>query len=198
MAGEEEVQVVESCFVTPAADTPRKTLWLSALDLMLANKGYTPLVHFYRRCPGTETTDFFNGTKLKTALGMALVGFYHGQPPQGGRRRQVRDRLQQQGHAFLLARSQLTIDDFSNLKPSPRLRRLFVPQILPAEVCATQVTFFKCGGVAFGTAVHHGTMDGISAFHFFQTWSTFSRDGDRAVVKFPYHDRTHLCAGVRS
>ncbi|XP_037449713.1 putrescine hydroxycinnamoyltransferase 1-like isoform X1 [Triticum dicoccoides] len=196
MAGEEEVQVVESCFVTPAVDTLRKALWLSALDLMLANRGYTPLVHFYRRCPGTETTDdFFSVTKLKTALGKALVGFY----PMAGRLRVDADgRLEidcnSKGMLFLVARSQLTIDDFSDLKPSPRLRRLFVPQMLSAEVCATQVTFFKCGGVALGTAVHHGTMDGISTFHFFQTWSTFSRDGDRAVVKLPYHDRTHLCA----
>ncbi|XP_048548549.1 putrescine hydroxycinnamoyltransferase 1-like isoform X3 [Triticum urartu] len=184
MAGEEEVQVVESCFVTPAVDTLRKALWLSALDLMLANRGYNPLVHFYRRCPGTETTDdFFSVTKLKTALGKALVGFY----PMAGRLRVDADgRLEigcnSKGMLFLVARSQLTIDDFSDLKPSPRLRRLFVPQMLSAEVCATQVTFFKCGGVALGTAVHHGTMDGISTFHFFQTWSTFSRDGDRAVI----------------
>ncbi|XP_044445571.1 putrescine hydroxycinnamoyltransferase 1 isoform X4 [Triticum aestivum] len=184
MAGEEEVQVVESCFVTPAVDTLRKALWLSALDLMLANRGYTPLVHFYRRCPGTETTDdFFSVTKLKTALGKALVGFY----PMAGRLRvDANGRLEidcnSKGMIFLVARSQLTIDDFSDLKPSPRLRRLFVPQMLSAEVCATQVTFFKCGGVALGTAVHHGTMDGISTFHFFQTWSTFSRDGDRAVI----------------
>lgn len=197
MAGVEEVEVVESCFVTPAADTPRKGLWLSALDLMLANRGYTPLVHFYRRRPVTKTTDddFFNVTRLKAALGKALVAFY----PMAGRLRVDADgRLEidcnSKGMLFLVARSHLTLDDFSDLKPSPRLRRLFVPQMLSAEVCATQVTFFKCGGVALGTAVHHGTMDGIATFHFFQTWSTFSRDGDRAVVKLPYHDRTHLCA----
>ncbi|KAF7077151.1 hypothetical protein CFC21_081736 [Triticum aestivum] len=142
MAGEEEVQVVESCFVTPAVDTLRKALWLSALDLMLANRGYTPLVHFYRRCPGTETTDdFFSVTKLKTALGKALVGFY----PMAGRLRvDANGRLEidcnSKGMIFLVARSQLTIDDFSDLKPSPRLRRLFVPQMLSAEVCATQVS----------------------------------------------------------
>ncbi|KAF7076976.1 hypothetical protein CFC21_081572 [Triticum aestivum] len=36
-------------------------------------------------------------------------------------------------------------------------------------------------------------MDGIATFHFFETWSTFSRDGDRAVMKLPYLDRTQLC-----
>jgi shikimate O-hydroxycinnamoyltransferase len=55
-----------------------------------------------------------------------------------------------------------------------------------------QVTFFKCGGVALGTALHHAAIDAISAFHFLQTWSAFSRDGERAIVEPPSHDRTLL------
>ncbi|XP_044445570.1 putrescine hydroxycinnamoyltransferase 1 isoform X3 [Triticum aestivum] len=196
MAGEEEVQVVESSFVTPAADTPSRALPLSPFDLMLANRGYTPLVHFYRR-PETACDDFFDVTRLKTALGKALVPFY----PLAGRLRAGADsRLQidcnGKGMLFLVAQCRLTMDDFNDFKPSSKQRRLFVPHVDNSDglLWAAQVTFFKCGGVALGTAVHHGTMDGISTFHFFQTWSTFSRDGDRAVVKLPYHDRTHLCA----
>ncbi|KAL6596057.1 hypothetical protein ACP70R_047421 [Stipagrostis hirtigluma subsp. patula] len=34
----------------------------------------------------------------------------------------------------------------------------------------------------------------MSAFHFFQTWSAFSRDGDGAAVELPCHDRTLLRA----
>ncbi|KAM3317662.1 hypothetical protein ACQJBY_035395 [Aegilops geniculata] len=196
MAGEEEVQVVESCFVTPATDTPRKALRLSPLDLlMLANRGYTPLVHFYRRRCSVD--DFFDVARLKTALGKALVPFY----PMAGRLRADADgRLEidcnGEGMPFLVAHSHLTVDDFSEFKPSPRLRGLFVPHTDDSEgiVCSTQVTFLKCGGVALGTAVHHGAMDGTAAFHFFQTWSAFSREGDWAVVKTPYHDRSLLFA----
>lgn len=63
-------------------------------------------------------------------------------------------------------------------------------------IYALQVTFFKCGGVALGTALHHVSIDASSAFHFFSTWSAFSRgdDDDRAAVELPCHDRTLLRA----
>ncbi|KAE8787146.1 Anthranilate N-benzoyltransferase protein 1 [Hordeum vulgare] len=196
MASEEEVQVVESCLVTPSADTPRNALQLSQIDLMLANVGYTPLLHFYRQ-RHAATDDFFDVTRLKTALGKTLVAFY----PMAGRFRVAADgRLEidcnGKGMLFLVAHSCLTVDDFSDFKPSPKLRRLFVPHVDDSAnlLCATQVTFFKCGGVALGTVTHHAAMDGTAAFHFFQTWSAFSRDGDRAVVNHPCHDRTLLCA----
>ncbi|XP_037449711.1 putrescine hydroxycinnamoyltransferase 1-like [Triticum dicoccoides] len=199
MAGEEEVQVVESCFVMPAAATPGRALRLLPLDLMLANKGHTPLVHFYRRCGSVGTTkdDFFDVARLKTALGKALVAFY---PLAGRLRPDAKGKLEidcnGEGLPFLVARSRLTADDFSDFKPSPRLRRLFVPLVDDSAgiLCAIQVTFLKCGGVVLGTATHHGAVDGTAAFHFFRTWSAFSRDGDRAVVNLPYHDRTRLCA----
>lgn len=57
-----------------------------------------------------------------------------------------------------------------------------------------QVTLLKCGGMSLGTALHHVAVDGTSAFHFFQTWSTISRDGDGAAVEPPCHDRTLLRA----
>lgn len=198
MAGAEEVQVVESCFVTPTAETPRKVLRLSPLDLMLANRGHIPLVHFYRRSVDeTSTHGFFDVTRLKTALGKALVAIY----PMAGRLRVDADgRLEidcnGKGMPFLVAYSRLTVNDFSDLKPSPKLRRLFVPRMHDSAdiLCATQVTFFKCGGVVLGTALHHGAVDGTSCNDFFQTWSAFSRDGDQTLVELPYHDRTLLCA----
>ncbi|KAM0831255.1 hypothetical protein ACQ4PT_065673 [Festuca glaucescens] len=63
-------------------------------------------------------------------------------------------------------------------------------------MCAVQVTFLKCGGVALGTALHHIAIDAVSAFQFFQTWSAFCRDGDgaAAALERPCHDRTLLRA----
>ncbi|XP_044408663.1 putrescine hydroxycinnamoyltransferase 1-like [Triticum aestivum] len=196
MAGEEEVQVVESCFVTPAVDTPSRAIRLSPFDLMLASRGYTPLVHFYRR-PETSGDDFFNVSRLKTALGKALVPFY----PLAGRLRAGGDgRLEidcnGKGMLFLVAQSRLTMDDFTDFKPSSKQRRLFVPHVSDSDglLWATQVTFLKCGGVVLGSAIHHAAMDGSVVFHFFRTWSAFSRNGDRAMVNLPYHDRSRLCA----
>ncbi|KAL6661344.1 hypothetical protein ACP70R_000728 [Stipagrostis hirtigluma subsp. patula] len=59
---------------------------------------------------------------------------------------------------------------------------------------AVQVTFLRCGGVALGAGLHHAAVDAMSAFHFFQTWSAFSRDGDGAAVELPCHERTLLRA----
>nr|BAJ93477.1 predicted protein [Hordeum vulgare subsp. vulgare] len=47
------LRLVKSCFVTPSGETPRKRLWLSALDLVLASRGHTPLVHFYSAGDGS-------------------------------------------------------------------------------------------------------------------------------------------------
>ncbi|VAI52894.1 unnamed protein product [Triticum turgidum subsp. durum] len=141
MAGEEEVQVVESCFVTPAVDTPSRAIRFSPFDLMLASRGYTPLVHFYRR-PETSGDNFFNVSRLKTALGKALVPFY----PLAGRLRAGGDgRLEidcnGKGMLFLVAQSRLTMDDFTDFKPSSKQRRLFVPHVSDSDglLWATQV-----------------------------------------------------------
>jgi len=59
----------------------------------------------------------------------------------------------------------------------------------------SQVTFLKCGGMVLGTALHHVATDALSAFHFLQTWTAFSRHGDCATtVELPCQDRTLLRA----
>ncbi|KAI4985696.1 hypothetical protein ZWY2020_018326 [Hordeum vulgare] len=193
----QEVKVVESSMVAPSEQTPRQGLWLSPLDIMLVNRGHTPTVYFYR----SESGDFFDVARLKAAMAKALVAFYPlaGRLGVGGRNGRPVIDCAGQGALFVVARSDLAVDDFSGFKPSPELRRLFVPRVddySPPVMCAVQVTFLKCGGVALGTALHHIAADAISAFHFFQTWSAFSRDGDAAAAALepPLHDRTLLRA----
>ena len=195
----EEVKVVESCMVTPSEETPRRGLWLSPLDLLLANRGHTPTVYFYRSDSGAAVHDFFDVARLKAAMARALVAFY---PLAGRLGVGVHGRAEidcaGQGALFVVARSGLSVDDFSSFRPSPELRRLFVPRVedvSPPVMCAVQVTFLKCGGVALGTALHHIAADAISAFHFLQTWSAFSRDpAAAAALELPVHDRTLLRA----
>uniref|UniRef100_A0ACD5XFW3 Uncharacterized protein n=1 Tax=Avena sativa TaxID=4498 RepID=A0ACD5XFW3_AVESA len=198
---DEEVKVVESRLVTPSEETPRKGLWLSPLDLSLANRGHTPLVYLYRSRAAVKDDIFFDVARLTAAMARALVSFY----PLAGRlgvdgdgRLQVDCAEAEQGVPFVVAHSHLTVDHFSNFKPSPELRRLFVPCLddSPSVVCAIQVTFMRCGGVALGVAVHHAVVDGISTFHFLGTWSDFSsRDRDCpavAALELPCHDRSLL------
>ncbi|KAF7040569.1 hypothetical protein CFC21_050461 [Triticum aestivum] len=194
--GVDEVEVVESCMVAPCQETPRRGMWLSPLDLMLVNRGHTPAVYFYpyRSEPG----DFFDVARLKAAMAKALVAFYPmaGRLGMDGNGRAEID-CTGQGALFVVARSDLTIDDFRSFLPSPELRTLFVPRVedhSPSILCAVQVTFLKCGGVALGTALHHVAVDAISAFHFLQTWSAFSRGGGGAALELPFHDRTLLRA----
>jgi shikimate O-hydroxycinnamoyltransferase len=155
--GVEEVKVVESSIVKPSEETPRHGLWLSSQDLMLAKSGHVPLVYFYQSCAGGDGDVFFDVARLKAALSRALVSFY---PLAGRLGVDVDGRLQvdcaEQGVPLLVAHSDHTVDEFSSFKPSPELRRLFVPCVgdSPSVVCAIQVTFLRCGGVALGAALH--------------------------------------------
>ncbi|XP_044415224.1 putrescine hydroxycinnamoyltransferase 1-like [Triticum aestivum] len=197
----EEVKVVECCMVTPSEETPRCRLWLSPLDLMMVNRGHTPIVYFYRSASVSDD-GFFEVARLKAAMAKALVPFY----PLAGRLGVDGDGRPEidctgQGARFVVARSELATADFSARQPSPELRRLFIPRDIDDVILAVQVTFFKCGGVALGTALHHVVIDALSAFHFFQTWSAFSRDGagDGAgaaatALELPCHDRTLIRA----
>ena len=185
--------------VTPSEETPRRGLWLSPLDLLLANRGHTPTVYFYRSDSSAAVDHFFDVARLKAAMARALVAFY---PLSGRFGVGVHGRAEidcaGQGALFVVARSGLSVDDFSSFRPSPELRRLFVPRVedvSPPVMCAVQVTFLKGGGVALGTALHHIAADAISAFHFLQTWSAFSRDpAAAAALELPVHDRTLLRA----
>ncbi|XP_037481035.1 putrescine hydroxycinnamoyltransferase 1-like [Triticum dicoccoides] len=190
------VRVVESCLVTPSDDTPREGLWLSALDLVLANRGHTPLVHFYSTAgAGSDVADdFFDVARLKESMARALVPFY----PLAGRlgvdsggRTEVN--CNAEGALFVVARSDHTLEDFVDPTPSPELRMLFGPRVHPSSiVLAVQVTFLRCGGVVLGTAVHHAVVDGASTFQFLRTWASYCRDGESAAVDAPCHHRALL------
>ncbi|EES02456.1 hydroxycinnamoyltransferase 4 isoform X1 [Sorghum bicolor] len=194
-----EVQVIESSFVTPSEPAPRKGLWLSSLDLWLANQGHTPTIYLYSSSNDAAAADhFFDVARLKEAMARALVAFY----PLAGRLGvndadgRIEISCNGEGALFVVARADdFTANDVKKFKPSPELRRLFVPLIEPLSIIlAVQVTFLKCGGVVLGTALHHAAVDALSAFHFFQTWSAFSKHGDRATLELPCHDRDLLRA----
>ncbi|RCV24528.1 hypothetical protein SETIT_5G092100v2 [Setaria italica] len=191
-----EVKVVESSFVAPSEPTPRKGLWMSSLDLPMANRGHTPTFYLFHSNNAASASDFFDAARLKAAMAKALVAFY----PLAGRlgvdsSGRIQIDCNGEGALFVVARSDVTVDEIKDVKPSPELRRQLVPRIEPSSVVmGVQVTFFKCGGVALGMALHHVSIDAMSAFHFFQTWSAFSRNGDSAAVELPCHDRTLLPA----
>jgi shikimate O-hydroxycinnamoyltransferase len=171
---------------------PSTTCWL--------NRGHTPTVYFYRSLAAAGG-DFFSVSRLKESMASALVPFY----PLAGRLccadgddGHLVINCNAEGALLVVARSDdLALDyDFVDLKPTPELKTLFVPRVESSVMLGVQVTFLRCGGVALGTAFHHVAGDAVSAFHFFKTWSAFSREGGGAGAAFdpPCHDRTLLRA----
>ncbi|KAF8649145.1 hypothetical protein HU200_064410 [Digitaria exilis] len=185
-----KVQVIESSFVAPSEAAPTKELWLSPFDLMMANRGHTPVVFFY--CSGAAFSD---AARIKEGMAKALAAFY----PLAGRLGVDGDGRTQiscngEGALFIVAHSNLKSDDLYFTKPSPELRGMFVPRVEPASLILA-VTSMKCGGVVLGMTFHHAVGDAPSMFHFMQTWSAFTRDGEgAAAVELPCHDRTLLRA----
>ncbi|KAL6846167.1 hypothetical protein ACP4OV_023615 [Aristida adscensionis] len=190
------VEVVSSELVAPGEPTPRRALWLSNLDLAARN-GYTPTVYFFRH-PCDADDGFFSADALRPALAAALVPFY----PFAGRLAVGRDGRAEidcngEGALFVVARSAAALDDFEGFAPSTAMRDMFVPPYETAghgtPLLMLQVTFFRCGGVALGTAMHHFVIDGRSAFHFIRTWAGIARGVPGAAVA-PSLDRTPLRA----
>jgi shikimate O-hydroxycinnamoyltransferase len=196
------VEVVQSLVVRPSEETPRHGLWLSVLDVMHAKRGHTPTVYLYRnnsQSTGVEDDGFFNVDRLTASLGKALVAFYPlaGRLGVDGDGRPEIDCAGQGVHLVVARSSDVSVDELLDSQPSPELRSLYVPRLPDDVMCGIQVTVLKCGGVALGTVLHHAVIDGISAFHFFKTWSALSRcgDGDMDVeLELPCHDRTLLRA----
>ncbi|KAL6633387.1 hypothetical protein ACP70R_026058 [Stipagrostis hirtigluma subsp. patula] len=189
------VEILESCMVTPGEATPSHGVWLSNLDLLVA-RGHTPTVYFYRPGPGTAV---FSPAVLKAALSKALVPFY----PLAGRLAQDgagRPEIHCTGDGvlFVTARADATLEDLGGFTPSDELRRMLVPSADGGDragiLAMFQVTFFKCGGVCVGAAIHHTAADGLAALDFVNTWAVIARGVSGEAAPRPWLDRTLLRA----
>jgi shikimate O-hydroxycinnamoyltransferase len=130
-----KVEVVEETLVAPSEPTPRRTLWLSNLDLAVP-KTHTPLVYYYPAPLSGgdgdgdgEKEPFFAPERLREALAKALVPFY----PLAGRMAagpggRLEIECTGEGALFVVARADFTGDEmFRDFQPSPEARRLLVP-----------------------------------------------------------------------
>ncbi|KAJ0965784.1 hypothetical protein J5N97_026922 [Dioscorea zingiberensis] len=167
-----EIQVIESGLVAPREETPRHSIWLSNLDILVA-RAHTPTTYFYRP---NGSGDFFLPETMKAALSKVLVHFYPlagrlGVDPDG----RVQIECTGEGVLFVVARSESVADEFGEFEPSDELRQLLVPSAPsgtpPCILVMLQLTFFECGGVCLGCAVHHSVLDGVTTFHFINAWS---------------------------
>ncbi|OEL16194.1 Shikimate O-hydroxycinnamoyltransferase [Dichanthelium oligosanthes] len=191
------VEIRESSMVKPAEATPKHRLWLSNLDLLVVRR-HVNAVRFYRRGV-SDGPAFFSPDVLKDALSKALVPFY----PLAGRLAQdSTDRLEihctGDGVLFVTALTDATIDDIAGSNLSDELQRMLVPSLEDGDragiLAMFQVTFFRCGGVCLGSAVHHVAADGVAAISFLKTWAAVARGAHEATTPRPWVDRTLLRA----
>ncbi|KAL6206775.1 hypothetical protein ACLB2K_024022 [Fragaria x ananassa] len=195
------VRLMESTVVRPATETPRQSLWLSNMDLVMPST-HTPSIYIYNKPKGADKVDM---AVLKDSLSKALVPFY----PLAGRLKQNMDegdkgrrRLEidcnAEGALFVVADSSSCIDDLGDFAPTPEFGRGLLPTvdysggISSYPLLLVQITYFKCGAVALGVRLDHHLADGLSALHFINTWSDIARGADIAIP--PTIDRTLLRA----
>ncbi|CAM0952865.1 unnamed protein product [Alopecurus aequalis] len=191
------INIIRSELVKPSEATPESPVWLSNLDLGARNS-YTPMIYLFR-INNNLCLGFFSVDVLRKALARALVPFY----PLAGRLSMALDGRMEidcnvEGAVFIVAQSDVVLDDVEGLVPSKAMCDLFVPPYekeagAGSPLLLLQVTFLRCGGVVLGTAVHHYALDGRSSFHFIQTWASMARGTDGAIVP-PFLDRSSLRA----
>ncbi|KAK9213561.1 hypothetical protein WN943_002949 [Citrus x changshan-huyou] len=195
------IQIKQSCFVKPAEDTPKKSLWISDLDL-LVERTHFPTVYFYKPNNNDVSSNFFEAQVLKEALSKALVLFY----PVAGRlgineNGRIEIQCNGEGVLFVEAETDFAIDDFKDFTPRLEFQKL-VPNpavdhssnISSHPLLVLQVTHFKREGTALGVGLHHTLADGVSALHFINTWASIAR-GDTTITP-PFFDRTLLKAHI--
>jgi shikimate O-hydroxycinnamoyltransferase len=154
----EVVHVVESSLVVPSEPTPSEGLSLSPLDLVLPSRGHTPTVYLYSPSDVAAADGFFDVARLKEAMAKTLVAFY----PLAGRLGVNNDGRVEitctgEGALFVVAHADLSVGDIEDdFRPSPELRRLFVPCIEPASIIlAIQVSSLRLLLIRYFHALFH-------------------------------------------
>ncbi|MQM07120.1 hypothetical protein Taro_039954 [Colocasia esculenta] len=197
-----EVTVKDTATVLPARPTPRRTLWCSDLDLLVA-RFHTSTVYFYRSSDSSQSLGcLLDAAVLKEALAEVLVDFY---PAAGRKRLDGKDRWEidcnGEGAVFLEAECNVGLDEFVGFGPGnePKYMQL-VPQpaaaagsehdVSACPLLLLQVTQFLCGGASLGVSCDHFLGDGFAALHLINSWA----DAARGVIPAtpPLIDRTVL------
>ncbi|KAL4283627.1 hypothetical protein GQ457_16G000780 [Hibiscus cannabinus] len=190
-----EVTIKETTMVTPSEDTPRTSLWVSNMDLVMTVY-HISTVFFYKSNGGS---DFFDTKVLKEALSKILVSFY---PVAGRLGYDENGRLEivcnGEGVLFSQAEASSVMDDlvqdFTDGSKVPQLvpRFDYSGGISSYPLLGLQVTTFKCGGVSIGATIQHTLVDGHSAIHFINSWADTAHALCPAIA--PVLDRSLLRA----
>ncbi|XVF89294.1 hypothetical protein PTKIN_Ptkin19aG0118700 [Pterospermum kingtungense] len=150
-----EITIMKSTMVYPAEDTPRTSLWVSNMDLVMT-RHHISFVFFYKP---NGSSNFFDAEVLKEALGKILVPFY----PIAGR---------------------LGYNDNGRHEIVCNAEGLLFTEAETTSAMDDLVTSFKCGGVSVGVSLQHTLADGTSALHFINSWADTARGLSPSIAPF--------------
>ncbi|XP_021747219.1 anthranilate N-benzoyltransferase protein 2-like [Chenopodium quinoa] len=194
------IKVKKSTMVRPAKETPKGSLWLSKIDMIIRTPySHTNALFFYP--PNNNTNKPFDPNIFKEALSKALVPFY----PMVGRlifndeNGRYEIDCNAKGALFIEAESTKALADYGDyLNPNSQLKKLVFPKcdysggLSSFPLLLVQITNFKCGSLCLSIQPHHHVADGTSHFHFFNSWAILPRGLDLSV--YPVHDRATYLA----
>ncbi|GLJ22653.1 hypothetical protein SUGI_0426700 [Cryptomeria japonica] len=192
-----DVTVTDSVLVKTVKSTPHYQLWVSNIDLVMV-RFHSAVAYIYRRPPNGDSDHV--AQILRDALSKVLVHFY----PLAGRlivdaSGRIAVDCNGEGALFVEAVTESTIDDFGDFT-SPSQVTTLVPSasyengFTKSPLLMVQVTKFKCGGVALGTAIQHILSDGASSLHFVNSWCDVARG--LQIHLLPQLDRSPLRARI--
>uniref|UniRef100_A0A803MBV1 Uncharacterized protein n=1 Tax=Chenopodium quinoa TaxID=63459 RepID=A0A803MBV1_CHEQI len=190
--------VKKSTMVCPAKETPKGSLWLSKIDMIIRTPySHTNVLVFY---PPNNNKPF-DPNIFKESLSKVLVPFY----PMAGRLKFNHENgryeidCNAKGALFIEAESTKALAEYGDyLNPDSPLKKLVFPKcdysggISSFPLLLLQITYFKCGSLCLSFQPHHHVADGASHFHFFNSWARLARGLDLSV--YPVHDRATYLA----
>ncbi|XP_010533495.1 PREDICTED: shikimate O-hydroxycinnamoyltransferase-like [Tarenaya hassleriana] len=191
-----KVDIKETTLVCPVQDdTPGGSLWLSEIDLFYPNM-HNKIVLFFKATADTNYPSRDEMTRiLKQSLGKVLISFY---PVAGRLGKDEKGRVQiecnAEGATFAVAEADCTLDemlDTGGSDPSSKFKLLIDPVDYSIDTSSfplllSKVTYFECGGMCLGVAMHQRLADGVSIAHFVKSWADTARGQS---IDDPIHDR---------
>eukprot|EP01018_Ginkgo_biloba_P022457 Gb_27170 [translate_table: standard] len=184
--------------IRPQEPTQRRAFFLSNIDQKLAFT--VQLVHFFEAQPLLPFDAVIE--LLLQVLRRLLVpyDFIAGRLRFESEKGRLEIDCNGVGVPLVVASTELALNDLRDITyPNPAFTQLMMldgiqsnPSLEDAHLASFQVTRFKCGGFAVGTAGNHTLMDGVSMVHFARNLAALAQGHELAVV--PYTDRTCLKA----